>query len=229
MTFGRPPLIPNSYMGDSIPLNITFGLGQTAYGLAGPTRMNPAGSDLFLQTWYALTSPVVYRELPRNLSTDLTSKLNLILGDVIETIYGCNIENSLSSNLLEQQRHIIRIEGRLSDWRNQLPSSCHLLDLLETRNIQLPEGDLRERRTVAVLSLRYLNLRSLLHRSSIYRLLDPTPRSQDCRELPILHYSVNLCVESSVSSIKIISHAVRRQEILPIWWFSAYYSESKAC
>lgn len=157
---------------------------------------------------------------------DPLSKLNLILGDVIETIYGCNIESTLPSSPLDLQQHVILIEGRLSEWKNQLPSSCRLLDLSETNTIQLPGNGLRERRTVVVLSLRYLNLRSLLHRATVYRLLDTDPGRENCRESHTLHSSVNLCIESAVSSIRIISHAVQQRDVLPIWWFSAYYSVS---
>ncbi|KAJ6133793.1 hypothetical protein N7523_000115 [Penicillium sp. IBT 18751x] len=202
MTFGRPPLIPNKYMDNVLPSNIIFGLVQNTYGLSDTTPTDSAGSELFLQT----------------------CKLNLILGDVIETIYGSNIESTLPSSLLDLQQHTIRIENRLSDWKNQLPSNCRLLDLSGTENFQLLGTDLRERRTVVVLSLRYLYLRSLLHRATIYRLLDPKPGNQDCPEFHSQVHSVNHCVESAVLSIQIISHAVQQGGVLPIWWFSAYYS-----
>lgn len=66
MTFGRPPLIPNSYMESVLPSNIAFGLGKSAYGLSDATATNLAGSDLFLQTWCVTTSRTIHRDLNRH-------------------------------------------------------------------------------------------------------------------------------------------------------------------
>lgn len=131
----------------------------------------------------------------------------------------------MPSSLLDLQQHIVRIENRLFEWKNQLPLSCRLLELSEAEDFRLPGEGLRERRTVVVLSLRYLNLRALLHRATIYRLLEPGAARQDCREFHSLHNSINICIESAVLSIKIISRVVQQRDILPIWWFSAYYSK----
>lgn len=51
MTFGRPPLLPNRYMGNSLSSDIAIGLGETVYDLSNTTPTSLAGSDLFLQTW----------------------------------------------------------------------------------------------------------------------------------------------------------------------------------
>lgn len=92
-----------------------------------------------------------------------------------------------------------------------------------------------------VLTLRYLNIRVLLHRPILIKFLDiayggtPDWHPAANNELPLLqsYGVVNLrkCLESSKEIIEIISTSVfawgwrQRHSLLDVWWFSLYYSK----
>ena len=151
-----------------------------------------------------------------------------MLGNVIGSIYGQNTDFCFFfSTLPDLQQHVVAIERRLAEWMNDQPQSIDI-----TRILQNPIGfplyeDTQNTQSLVILSLRYLNLRALLHQATIYRLLDQQFAFDRQHKLYSLRSCVACCVESSVLSIKIISHAIQNRSILPIVWFSGFYSMSK--
>ncbi|KAL3470510.1 fungal-specific transcription factor domain-containing protein [Aspergillus californicus] len=205
MTFGRPPMIPNTYMSAKLPLDIDIEAlcdgDVTALPAIDPG--NPSSASLFIHT----------------------STLYLILGDIIEKVYRHNIAGSGALQLPELFENVIKIEGDLRQWRQQLPSNLsvvlgsNLASLSNSRQVHI-------NRFRVILSLRYLNTHSLLHRAVVTRLL-ATSHSRSMMMADFLcnigGMSINVGLGSAIDTIKMISHLAERPDMLPIWWFSIYY------
>ena len=85
----------------------------------------------------------------------------------------------------------------------------------------------------AVITLRYLSARVLLHRAIVARFLDhdiPKPGAGNAEEWVFLQNfgssSLEICVQSATEIIVIIHSVTESQHrMLTTWWFSIYYSE----
>ncbi|RHZ43424.1 uncharacterized protein CDV56_101946 [Aspergillus thermomutatus] len=205
MTFGRPPLIPNAYITSThLPFPTEcLGTRKTGINLQDPSSATLSTSTSFTHT----------------------STLNLILGEIIEDVYDRNLESSMSASLPALLERVIAIESRLEDWRMTylplLASSTYGLDPEDPQ-----PGPLQEERAQVLLSLRYLNVRALLHRAVLYHMLEKKLDSDVCDQYynEGMNTSVASCLDCAVSSVKLISYSMQRPALLPIWWFSAYYT-----
>ena len=86
-----------------------------------------------------------------------------------------------------------------------------------------------------VLNLRYLNVRILLHRPILTRLLDArSDLSIQAAELALLEQigsnSISICMQSATSIITIVQTVLRVSErqssLLGAWWFTLYYGKT---
>ena len=136
------------------------------------------------------------------------------------------------SGILEGQR-------QLDEWRlQQLPSlGLKVCDSpLSLNDVEkMDAGSIIRHRFEVVLSVRYNNLRILVHRRCLESLLDPIQAQGDTlatSEMRLLQQmelsSVISCVESAMSIISIVHNMSAgsgwRREFLGAWNYSLYYS-----
>lgn len=146
---------------------------------------------------------------------------------MIKDIYGSNISNLPSStplNLLLSK--VLSKEHDLSQWVHGLPpyitpitKKGFNLDTISDKPASLSFQ--------VILTLRYLNVRILLHRAVLSRLLSMTASDSNANAedfvIRLASSSIDKCVEMAIQTISIISQARHRQDILPVWWWSIYF------
>ncbi len=161
--------------------------------------------------------------------------------NVINLSYGSNIGCDGGINVFETVSRLFQMEQLLVDWKRRLPSSLtirHSSDVLTVSSPLDPVQSSLERFPI-ILTLRYHNLRVLLHRPVLVKFLDITGRSAlglDTQELNLLQQigsnSVQICVQSSMEIIGIVSTIVAsngiRRTWLGAWWFTLYYTYNAA-
>ncbi|KAJ3460702.1 hypothetical protein MRS44_011569 [Fusarium solani] len=207
MTYGRPQLMPNAYMVMDLPTDVEL---ET---LAGNLPDNLAASAA------PTPSLLVY-----------TSRLYLILGKAIESVYDNNISCPAQTTSLHQMlTKVLEVDQNLINWRQQLPPGLSQVTASELSHLQAV-GETQTYRFRTILTVRYLNVRTLLHRAVLSRLLE-SPSRQAHQEDLIFNMSVSsmeTCVDAALESIGIISHATHQQYLLPIWWYSVYFTFTAA-
>lgn len=123
------------------------------------------------------------------------------------------------------------MEQQLAEWVRTLPANMSLRDSREIPS-EGHDADLVERYRI-IITLRYHNLRVLIHRLVVGRFLDICGKvERDEQELALLQQigsnSVQICVKSSLEIISIVNTIVHsmgmRRGFLGAWWFSLYYS-----
>ncbi|RSL48290.1 hypothetical protein CEP51_015651 [Fusarium floridanum] len=206
MTYGRPQLMPNAYMVMDLPTDIEL---ET---LAGNLPDNLTASAA------STPSLLVY-----------TSSLYLILGNVIESVYDKNISCSAQiTSLYQMLTKVLEVDQDLIKWRQQLPPGLSQVTVSELSQLQVV-GETQTYRFRTILTVRHLNVRTLLHRAVLSRLLE-SPSRQPHQDLifNMCISSMETCVEAALESISIISHATHQQYLLPIWWYSVYFTFTAA-
>ncbi|KAH6867512.1 fungal-specific transcription factor domain-containing protein [Thelonectria olida] len=209
MTNGRPQLVPNAYMTMDLPTDVEL---ETLDG-SPPSDMNASTAST--------PSLLLY-----------TSRLYLILGHIIETVYDNNISNhSHPTSLNKLLEKVLEAEQDLTKWVQELPQALPQVTASELNRLQGTE-DRQTCRFRTILTLRFLNVRTLLHRAVLSQLLELQPQESVGTGQDFIFRmgasSVESCVEAAVESIGIISHATHQQDLLPIWWYSVYFSFSAA-
>lgn len=155
------------------------------------------------------------------------SKLYQIVGSIIDDIYQMNIMREVDleySILLEQ---VMSLEAKLEDWKTDLPFPLRIRTKDEI--VQDPVDKSDYSRLSTVLTLRYLNIRTLLHRAVLTRFLDQNHLTTVTTGQSVFlqaseNISLDLSVSSAVEMIE-IHYAMSKvsQQMLTTWWFSLYY------
>jgi hypothetical protein len=160
------------------------------------------------------------------------SKLYLVLGDVIENVYDNNIYRP--SNPVSFRQLLMRVmqaEQDLCKWKDELPPALSLIKATDLENLSDVEA-LQPHRFRTILALRFLNVRIVLNRIVLSRLLELSKPMPDDAESNIFINlgtgSLALCVEAAIETIAIVSRTLRQQRLLPIWWYSVYFTFSSA-
>lgn len=162
------------------------------------------------------------------------------MGRVLNLLYGSNLGGMPSPVGVDLISAILDMEHELLDWQRSLPVSICLLDheellCLDTR----PDNRLR-----MILTLRYHNVRILIHRPLLdYYLVrvaaraaptgaagspipvEPIPQASQ-RSFALLTSSAE-CVIKMVSTVN--DPASHKRHLLGAWWFSLYYSKLIQC
>jgi len=171
---------------------------------------------------------------------DILRTLYKIMWNVINLCYGGNIGCDRQMNVVETVYTIIQWEQQLIDWRRELPQSLTLRQTNDLQAVSSPNDAIISslERFPIILTLRYHNLRVLLHRPVLVKFLDITGISGvglDTTELNYLQNgssSVQICVQSSMEIIGLVSTLVGsngfRRTWLGAWWFSFYYTYNAA-
>lgn len=215
MTFGRPAAIPDSYVKLELPMKREF---ENSTGLVDDETA--ALSVAFFNSTIGL-----YKEL----------------WNVLELLYGQNIGCDGPLPISETVAHIFGLEQRLFSWERSL---AHPLQLISSASIEnLPQDQMSSNnlhlssKFQVILTLRYLNLRVLLHRPILVKFItasrSPDRDPQDMRLLQQIGMnSLQICADSAMEIIDIVHRVVSepgwKRSLLGAWWFSLYYTFNAA-
>jgi hypothetical protein len=204
MTFGRPAAVPDDYVRIELPVDIETGIdGATA------TDTHKSTSLLFFNATIAL-----YK----------------LMWSILDQFYGGNFGCDKPTSILDTYTRLLQMEQHLIEWERALPPQ---LTLRKSQDLYLEEKDASLERFRVVLTLRFHNLRILLHRPVLVRFLDLFRQTDvDQQELTLLKQlgarNLEICISSSVEIITIVHRILEpvenRHDYLGAWWFSLYYS-----
>jgi hypothetical protein len=185
-------------------------------------------------------SSFVHSKFPAAGLTEQSSTLYKILHTVIELLYGNNIACSSSPNSADTIARVYQIENQLADWQTGLPHDLKLISLADLDFDRLPPEDeamseqWRRIRLRFVLTLRYANVRILLHRTVLVKFLEGSEDPQDSQDTTLLHgvgwNSIEIAKRSAKEIIRLVHLVVqspvtsKKRGLLGAWWFSLYYS-----
>lgn len=148
----------------------------------------------------------------------------------IDLLYSGNIACDIPASGFEIVGRLYQMEHQLLEWECTLPAH---LSLRQSQDIPPEEKADECERFRVLLTLRYHNLRILIHRPVLVKFLEIAGSSTaDAQEIMILQQmgsnSVQRCVQSSMEIISIVNLIVHslgiRRRFLGAWWFSLYYS-----
>lgn len=160
--------------------------------------------------------------LPRN-----DRNLYLILGEIINDVYGSNIPISQTNLPLSQLlAKVLNTEHDLAGWVQGLPPS---LVPIEIKRFEDGLDNAQIHPFQVILTLRYLNVRTLLHRAVLSHLLGATRSESDTNKkdsaFAFASSSLENCLATAMDTIAMISRSRGRQDVLPVWWYSIYFCE----
>ncbi|CAI7564144.1 unnamed protein product [Penicillium glandicola] len=215
MTFGRPAAIPDGYVKLELPTKREF---ENSTGLVDDETA--ALSVAFFNSTIGL-----YKQL----------------WNVLELLYGQNIGCDGPLPVSETVAHIFSLEQHLFSWERSL---SHPLQLISSASIQnLPRNQMSSNsqylslKFQVILTLRYLNLRVLLHRPILVKFItasrSPDRDAQDMRLLQQIGMnSLQICADSAMEIVDIVHRVVSepgwKRSLLGAWWFSLYYTFNAA-
>jgi hypothetical protein len=224
MTFGRPPTIPESHVKLDLPVAYCSVVpGSTVDSL-------DAMSVSFFNS---------------------TITLFRVIGFIIDSLYGQNLGCGVSTSPIETVSLVFKIENELVQWQrtscspalikaNDLPGTIAEAEATtfsstndeDNGSIPLSWWPVYELRLRIVITLRYNNLRILLHRPVLASLLTRAENGETGTDnVSIIQQvgssSVQICARSAKEVISIISALVHSKGpargLLGAWWFSLYY------
>ncbi|RLL96753.1 hypothetical protein CFD26_105631 [Aspergillus turcosus] len=216
MTFGRPCFIPEAYIQLDGP--------STNIKMLSSSPESGASSQLDAAFFTAAI------------------QLYVILYQVLDSCYGQNLGLQSALSTADSISRILEGQRRLNQWQAHLLPSLGLQiwkTLMTPEDVKTmePHSIIRLRFNI-VLSVRYHNLRILLHRPRLESLLgsfqhDDGVSDQERRILRQMDFgSVQNCVESAVSIISMV-HSITtsttwHRELLGAWYYSLYYTFNAA-
>ena len=155
---------------------------------------------------------------------------------VIDSLYGQNIACEKETSTIEIVGQLYPIEQRLLEWKGSLPPSLWIVSpsMLSSDIDWLPNlgGVGQGQKLSTILTLRYLNLRLLLHRPILVKFFDYQNDMKSYNEEAMLLQQVGTssiaqCNQLATEIISIVHSAIRvpdSRELLGAWWFTLYYS-----
>lgn len=158
---------------------------------------------------------------------------------IIDVLYGNNIACSFSSNVPDTVARVYKIESQLSEWQQLLPPRMKLISMVDIESDHLPRedavvGEWQDLRLRFILTLRYTNIRILLHRPVLVKFLDGLLNPQNSQDTSLLLQigtsSIQIAVQSATEIICFVHIVVqsprlsKKRILLGAWWFSLYYS-----
>ncbi|CAM1508662.1 Fc.00g055100.m01.CDS01 [Cosmosporella sp. VM-42] len=214
MTFGRPSMIPESYLRLELPITNLQVVGQTPQPTPSPQM------DAMCYT--------------------ATIKLYNVMYKIIDSCYGQNLGLDDFRTDSEIISLVFKGEEQLEEWKSQLgPLQMCVYDApltpLELEKMEL-ENKITER-FVNVLSVRYHNLQILLHRPILEKFLEGcgcpnfTSSKAEAKRGKVQRLgisSVETCVNSAIIVISIVHTIVIsdgwRRDLLGAWNYSLFYT-----
>ncbi|KAJ5963484.1 uncharacterized protein N7479_003360 [Penicillium vulpinum] len=215
MTFGRPAAIPDSYVKLELPTKREF---ENSTGLADDETA--ALSVAFFNSTIGL-----YKQL----------------WNVLELLYGQNIGCDGPLPVSETVAHIFSLEQQLFSWERSLAHPLQLTSSASIENLPYdqisPDSQCLSLKFQVILTLRYLNLRVLLHRPILVKFITASRcHDRDPQDMRLLQQigmsSLQICADSAMEIIDIVHRVVSepgwKRGLLGAWWFSLYYTFNAA-
>ncbi|KAK4905083.1 hypothetical protein LTR49_025576 [Elasticomyces elasticus] len=235
MTFGRPASISPSHPQPKLPRDIDLDV-LCAQGHEnidrGPVNSPEHGPEQSTSTVLLFTySMYVTRRLRLVEDADEESKLYMIVGDIIDRVYGNNYTSDATSTQAKRSsdlfQSIMSLESQLTTWKSTLPLRLRIQTKEDIpTNAQEPSA---VSAMGTVITLRYMHTRMLLHRPMIARFLSYDRKvSSNEQEWNFLkdfgRVSLEVGVRAAAGMIDFIHSATEGPCLmLTSWWFSLYY------
>ena len=206
MTFGRPSTIHEDYVRMDLP---------SRYPESFPTIMPASASETVSLEFF-----------------NATITLYGIMWKVIQLLYGGNLGSEDQTDVFDNIPNLFSLQKQLNDWKGSLPPSLTIRESQELSGNggeNLPAWE----RSRVVLTLRYHNVRILVHRLVLVRFLDLAGKENDDEQhIALLQQvgfnSVHICVQAASEIIGLVSLIVHstgvQRKFLGAWWFTVYYS-----
>lgn len=126
-------------------------------------------------------------------------------------------------------RNVIKLDQDLAQWKTALPAAQQLISVDDCGLIN-PHSCAFNRSQV-VLTIRYLNVHTLLYRSVLVACLENANPARAQMAEPesvgtLLPAMLKKCKDSAVAMVYIVRTMGPRPDLLPAWWFTVYYGES---
>lgn len=172
------------------------------------------------------------------------STLYKVLCTTIDSLYGQNLACSFQANAVDTVALVYKIENQLSEWQRGLPSHMRLIvpqDMPE----RLPPAETstdeawRPIRLRFILTLRYTNVRILLHRPVLVKFLEGLSSPGDTNDFSLLQQMgaihIQIATKSAKEIISLVLNALQsatgrsKWGLLGAWWFTLYYSTLSHC
>ncbi|OQV06994.1 Fungal specific transcription factor domain-containing protein isoform 2 [Cladophialophora immunda] len=218
MTFGRPPAIPDSY----VQLELPVGFSAVDGGSAATDKKEALSIAFF----------------------NGTITLYKVLCTIIDSLYGQNLACSFKANAVDTVALVYKIENQLSEWQRGLPSHMRLIATQDILPERLPhvessaEEAWRQLRLRFILTLRYTNVRILLHRPVLVKFLDGLSNPANHQDTSLLQQvgtiHIQIAIKSAKEIICLVHNALQsatgrsKWGLLGAWWFSLYYTFNAA-
>jgi hypothetical protein len=168
----------------------------------------------------------------RSTRTDYRRTLYKIMQEVLDSLYGSNLGCETPHAVYEVASHVLQFEQKLLEWRSKLPVCLSLVQHEDVLN----HHDTPITRFRVVLTLRYLNLRILVHRPMLQEYLagieKPDFQRHSATLFQIGSSSLAACVHSAVEVVEIASTIICSDSglrpLLGAWWFCLFYGKAPA-
>lgn len=153
------------------------------------------------------------------------------MGEIVRDLYGSNLTHLAASTQLSQLlSNVFDKEHDLLRWVDALPS-YNLLIATDELDSDF-NSDLISLPFRVILTLRYLNVRMLLHRAVLSHLLAAVGSELKTNKQRFAFgtatSSIDTCLDTAMQTVSIVSRGRHRQDVLPIWWYSIYFCESSS-
>jgi hypothetical protein len=152
--------------------------------------------------------------------------------EALNTLYGANLGCDAPPTMYDTASHVHHLENRLLEWQSQLAPALTLIRHQDLMRHQRHEIQLTKFQVV--LTMRYLNLRILVHRPLLQEYLSTLQGTTADRRrkyatlCQIGSSSLATCIQSATEIIEIVSTIVcsdgALRHLLGAWWFCLYYS-----
>ena len=211
MTFGRPSAIPETY--SKLELPRPYPNDSISPGGASVESRNNTNIAFF----------------------SATITMYKVMWEALDVLYGQNLACGKENGVTDIVGHLLLLEQRLLNWRQSLPPSLRIVAKPSSSSGVGWPFDLTEygsdQKLSVILTLRYLNLRLLLHRPILTRLLDYLHDSKSHQDEAVLlqqfgSSSIYQCNQTAAEIIYIVYSATKMaksRDLLGAFWFTNYY------
>jgi hypothetical protein len=159
------------------------------------------------------------------------------LGKILEQQYGQNLGAQKCSSVIDAIAPIAAIANDLQEWVDTLPSYLGAISASDLAAPLPTHQSTRQKLSYhfrVVLTLRFLNVRILLHRPVLDRYIESSYISAPDLPANVLlsrlgSHSAYMCFKSAIEVISIVNSLVRSKDpakaLLNAWWFTVYYGK----
>ncbi|KAF7590232.1 hypothetical protein BBP40_003116 [Aspergillus hancockii] len=150
------------------------------------------------------------------------------LANIVDTLYEHNLDCGPPLTIGEIIAHTSSIEGNLSAWRMSLPPSLPMISAASLPDeVKRPtsNSEFFSRKFSVILTLRYYNIRTFLHRPTLVNIIDSSLRADghDSQVLPLVGpNSLEICTESAMQFIDIVYELAHAADWEQTFWMPVF-------